>query len=223
MVNKEIYGGLVSALSRGNSWYDAMMSLYNAGYLKNEIEEAAGFLKSQISQRNTGKSEIISNPLPKTIKSQESLKPAFNQKPTVNLKPISNIVPDSKNVSDEKIISPIKIRQTVSSYPAYSEKEIPLRNEIRPKEIKQNISSYNVSLVENTLQKKPIPSSSPTMQKQSYNTPQISSNYSAPSSKKKPTSMVFILFILLILLFGALISIFIFKDKIFEILGSLGF
>ncbi len=41
MVNEEIVGGLKSALERGQSLQRAMMALYNSGYKKEEIEEAA--------------------------------------------------------------------------------------------------------------------------------------------------------------------------------------
>jgi hypothetical protein len=41
MVNEEIVGGLKSALERGQTLQMAMMSLYNSGYKKEEIEEAA--------------------------------------------------------------------------------------------------------------------------------------------------------------------------------------
>ena len=54
MVNREVLGGLVSALSRGESLQNAMFSLFNAGYKKEEIEEAARVLQfqspTQISQ-----------------------------------------------------------------------------------------------------------------------------------------------------------------------------
>jgi hypothetical protein len=41
MVNEEILGGLKSALERGHSLERAMISLFNAGYKRKEIEEAA--------------------------------------------------------------------------------------------------------------------------------------------------------------------------------------
>lgn len=41
MVNEEILGGLKSALERGQSMKNAVLSLLNAGYKKEEIEEAA--------------------------------------------------------------------------------------------------------------------------------------------------------------------------------------
>jgi hypothetical protein len=39
MVNQEILGGLISALERGESLKKAMMSMYSAGYKKEEIEK----------------------------------------------------------------------------------------------------------------------------------------------------------------------------------------
>lgn len=40
-MNEEILGGLKSATNRGESLQQAMLTLYNAGYKKDEIEEAA--------------------------------------------------------------------------------------------------------------------------------------------------------------------------------------
>jgi len=50
MVNEDILGGLISALSRGESLKRAMISLYNAGYKKEEIEEAARKLQNVSAQ-----------------------------------------------------------------------------------------------------------------------------------------------------------------------------
>jgi hypothetical protein len=44
MVNEEILGGLTSALERGESLKRAMITLYNSGYKKEEIEECARML-----------------------------------------------------------------------------------------------------------------------------------------------------------------------------------
>lgn len=48
MVKEEIFEGLKVALSKGEPLQRAMMSFFNAGYSKEEIEEAARYL--QISQ-----------------------------------------------------------------------------------------------------------------------------------------------------------------------------
>lgn len=45
MVNEDILQGLKSALARGESLKQAMISFYNSGYTKDEIEEAARALK----------------------------------------------------------------------------------------------------------------------------------------------------------------------------------
>lgn len=47
MVNQEILGGLRFALNKGEPLEKATTSFYNAGYRKEEIEEAAMFLKQE--------------------------------------------------------------------------------------------------------------------------------------------------------------------------------
>lgn len=47
MINEGILGGLKLALSKGESLKQAMMSFYNAGYKKEEIEGAARALQGQ--------------------------------------------------------------------------------------------------------------------------------------------------------------------------------
>jgi len=57
MVNQEILGGLRLVLNRGESLEKAMLSFYNAGYKKEEIEEAAKFLQNPEQIQNTQQSE----------------------------------------------------------------------------------------------------------------------------------------------------------------------
>lgn len=47
MVNEEILGGLRFAFNKGESPEKAMTSFYNAGYRREEIEEAIMFLKQE--------------------------------------------------------------------------------------------------------------------------------------------------------------------------------
>jgi hypothetical protein len=47
MVREDILGGLKSAVQKGESLKQAMITFYNAGYSKEEIEEAARVLVSQ--------------------------------------------------------------------------------------------------------------------------------------------------------------------------------
>jgi len=50
MVREDILGGLRTALARGQTLRQSMMSFYNAGYLKQEIEEAARALQAERNQ-----------------------------------------------------------------------------------------------------------------------------------------------------------------------------
>ena len=50
MVRDDILGGLRTALARGQTLRQAMMSFYNAGYIKQEIEEAAMALQTERNQ-----------------------------------------------------------------------------------------------------------------------------------------------------------------------------
>ena len=50
MVNQEILGGLKSAMANGDSLEKSMMTLYNAGYKRGEIEEAARLIHQQTFQ-----------------------------------------------------------------------------------------------------------------------------------------------------------------------------
>lgn len=47
MPNQEILGGLRAAFKRGESLEKIMISFYNAGYKKEEIEEAAKFVQQE--------------------------------------------------------------------------------------------------------------------------------------------------------------------------------
>lgn len=76
MVNEEIIGGLVSALSRGESLQKAMMTFYNAGYKKEEIEESAKAVYSQVGAQiasKTGSPQNIPKATPGKIQDKINL------------------------------------------------------------------------------------------------------------------------------------------------------
>lgn len=62
MLNPDIVGGLKSALTRGYSLDEAMMSFLNAGYKREEIEEASQSLQSQITSGEIS-SELSPQPI----------------------------------------------------------------------------------------------------------------------------------------------------------------
>ena len=77
MVREDILGGLKVALSKGHSLQQAMQSFYNAGYSKEEIEEAVRYLQSnqysETSQPSTQlKKPISQQPASKPILQKET-------------------------------------------------------------------------------------------------------------------------------------------------------
>jgi|WetSurMetagenome_2_1015567.scaffolds.fasta_scaffold249325_2 hypothetical protein len=112
MVNSDLVGGLRSALERGEPLKKAMVSLFNAGYKREEIEDAARNLDSApVMGVVQPKKPMVVAPLPKS--------PSVPEK-----KPVQSI--PAKPVKEEKL-KPVKVQQypqlqtapvvqTVSSY-----------------------------------------------------------------------------------------------------------
>ena len=63
MVKEEILEGLKYALAQGESLPQAMMSFYNAGYLKKDIEEAARVLQAPQLQSIQQVAQPVQQPL----------------------------------------------------------------------------------------------------------------------------------------------------------------
>ena len=81
MVNQEILGGLRLVLNRGESLEKAMLSFYNAGYRKEEIEEAAQFLQNPEQIQQTKQSETPNTamkPLSKKVSYYNTENPKSN-------------------------------------------------------------------------------------------------------------------------------------------------
>jgi len=141
MVREELVEGLKYAISKGESLPRAMMSFYNAGYLKKDIEEAARFLQS----------------------------PHFSQTPITAQPPRNPAQPQ-----------PVKRKLFHSSSKPVQQ---PVSQSRQP--VVQRVSAY---------EKKP---------------------------KKRGGRVIWILSFFLLLLLGVLIAVFLFRDKLAEILGSI--
>jgi cobalamin biosynthesis Mg chelatase CobN len=100
MVDQDIFGALKCAVARGQSLQQAMLSLYNAGYGKQDIEEAARALQSEPSSYSfqPQKQQPITsqNPVQQTAQKQlqQSQKPITSQNPnqmqkTANVQKVS--------------------------------------------------------------------------------------------------------------------------------------
>jgi len=79
MVREDILGGLRTALARGQSLRQAMMSFYNAGYIKQEIEEAARAVQAEIS--NPTQQQFIPGPTAPIFQRTNIMELDPNEKP----------------------------------------------------------------------------------------------------------------------------------------------
>jgi translation elongation factor EF-Tu-like GTPase len=101
MVNQEIVEGLRLALSRGYTLEKAMMSFYNAGYKKEDIENAARELYSHPSQS-------LSHPHKKT--------PEEFKKPIEEVKPLIGAISITEAVDKTEVKEAKKIGKRISRY-----------------------------------------------------------------------------------------------------------
>jgi len=110
MVREDIVGGLRNALAKGDSLEKAMMSFYNSGYKKEDIEDAARFVQSnpiampqnsqpQIPQQQT-QPKILTPLVPSTKNSvpPQSSQPQVPQTPQVPQIPQQIQQPDNSQV-----------------------------------------------------------------------------------------------------------------------------
>lgn len=114
MVNDEILGGLRSALERGETLKRAMMTMFNAGYQKQEIEEAASVLSPSDMESKLGLLEE-KKPL-----STEMIIPSKQQKmriPSEKKSFIQSILSPSKQPKPEKQKMQNVITPSVSPQP----------------------------------------------------------------------------------------------------------
>lgn len=83
MVNQEILGGLKIALERGYSLEKAMLTLFNSGYKREEIEEAAmDLLQSQQQAQLQQQGKPTQRPRPSLPQQPSAQKPMPSPQPT---------------------------------------------------------------------------------------------------------------------------------------------
>jgi hypothetical protein len=136
MVRGDIIGGLKIALQRGESLQTAMQSFYNAGYSKEDIEEAARVLKQE---GFTPEVHTQQPTLPKTQSSPSQPKP---KKP---LHP-AHQPPLGGKYSNQSIINPpLKPKQVPKPKPKSKPAQAPLPpQQQRPVVINQNYPTRQV-------------------------------------------------------------------------------
>jgi len=126
--NQEILGGLKAAIGRGETLKDAMMTFYQAGYDKYEIEEAArAYMNQQQSGSQLNASQRIATPATTPQKPKEEEKketPATPKKPIAPTKPIVTAPATPKPGVPAAPKTEAKSVQKVSSYGGNKEKEM---------------------------------------------------------------------------------------------------
>ncbi len=113
MAREDILGGLKSALMRGYSLKDAMISFYNAGYSKEDIEESARTLQYQMVEHPELKDLLMSNH-EKLMTPGSFPESSAKGKPGQKLKPGEKPV-ESKGLVPEKNLAPGTKPSEVSS------------------------------------------------------------------------------------------------------------
>jgi len=123
MVREDILGGLRTALARGQTLRQAMMSFYNAGYIKEEIEEAAKALQAEINQ-------------PVQFQSQTSVEQADIFQRTDSQ--------ENQPVQPQPAQQPTQL-QTIQKVSAYGQPVQPLQQTIQPQPFQQPQTIQKVS------------------------------------------------------------------------------
>lgn len=279
MINETIFNGLIEALARGDSLQNAMFSFYNAGYGKQEIEEAARELYKQTG----GQAEKMINPKkplqeekPK-IKSEEEKKisesvekprvPEEYFRPEVQIPTTPAVKPEpkpevKKEVKKEAPIIPKSIPKPVEQPKPEVKKEIkpepkpveqpkpevkvqpkpeikkdnrPPQTQIQPVQIisqgyrepDESVEELNnrIESAISTLRNVRLPSKIEIINleagKKSPSVLQRVSDYNWDAPKKQAGEwVVVVLIILFILLLGALVSVFLFKEQLIDFFNS---
>ena len=125
MVRSDLIGGIKVSLSSGQKLKDVMQSFFNAGYKKEDVEEAARILRNQTVQQSLSQQSIKSQ-IPQMQKPNviQSLSQIPLQKITT-----SQPMPQQKSVfqpvgQKQLPMIPQAPRQVISSYPTQEKKSI---------------------------------------------------------------------------------------------------
>jgi hypothetical protein len=224
MVNEEIVGGLISALSRGEPLEKAMMTFFNAGYKKEEIEGSAKEVYNQLGPQVMG----IKGSLQDTINEIASKAGAAKK----NEENKENSESDQDNFQDSL--------QIQKPSPA---KNPNIDNKKKDNRIPQNISNYGKPNFNNQYQNAEditnkivsaikglkqvnIPSRIEIVQRSIDTKPstviQKVSDYSVSPPKSVSKSVTYVLIAVLILLLGALAAVFLFKADLIKLFNNIG-
>ncbi len=217
MVNDEILGGIEAAILRGQSLHQAMLSFYNAGYSKHEIEEAAKQIQRTFSF--PGKNPNLNNP--KIGGSRENYKKSLDLKQGV-----------SANAPKKNELQVISTRQTGNIPNKKPSKKI--MRTAKSGKTNQIVSSYgnnttdSINALKEAIEKlgklKFLPGKGSSGIGPAPKAPiivQKVSGYGSQGPKPISKAITFLLIFILVLLLGLLAVVFFFKDELVELFNNL--
>jgi len=254
MINETIFHGLIEALSRGESLQSAMFSFYNAGYNKQEIEDAARELYKQTG----GQAEKMINPKkplqdiekPRVSKeiSEKSLE--YYEKPLVPENYLNPQIPVEPGVKPEikkeikkelpkpqpkpQPLLPPQPKPQPKPEPKPEPKIEIKKVEAKPVQVVSNYGESDESVEElnsriesaiSTLRNVRLPSKIEIINLEAERRPssivqRVSDYRSKEPSNQAGQGIIFLLIFLFVLFLGALISVFLFKDKLIELFNA---
>lgn len=240
MPNEEIVEGIKVALSRGETLQKAMMSFYNAGYAKQDIEEAARNLQQpqfpSLNQQIQQPRQIQQVKQPTLPESQEKqLQSVFESKNQQNPQQVNK-----QQVQQVKQIQPIQQETTQKQVQQTQTQEAkqtqPAQQEATQEspEIYKTANRFKKALVHEYARERLIQKRLRQQQgmiKKLYNVERLQlaeppkNTQKVSSYDEKPnkwTSIaIFVLIFVLLFLVAALVGIFLFKDEVTSFLNNL--
>ena len=215
MVNDDILGGLKSALSRGYSLKDAMFSFYNAGYKKEEIEDAARAVQAEIAK---AREQTLAAASPVKADAPASLAGTLAAPKTpatlpLNPGPAAKVPNPAKSGEPKDAVTGTGPEKT--NPPAQkTESELKGKTDIPSKaELKKELKGQEAAEKKENKEKEKKEKAKPMPKAKG-----MVSNY---PGNRKTKAVTLILIFLLLLLFGALGAIIVFKQEIIQLLNKI--
>ncbi len=219
MVREDIIEGLRAAMTRGQTLRQAMMSFYNAGYIKEEIEEAARALQQRMS--NPVQPQFAPAEEAPVFQRGQSMKTDTKEKP-------KEVLSQTAQLAKSPTSQPVQTIQRVSAYgeqkklsPQQQPQQIPQPPQ-PPQPVQQPLPPP---------QQKPQPVQQLPPPQIKQIPPQAIPRVSAygvqqpyypqgRASKPSGKTAIFLLLALLIILIGLLVAVLFFKEEILAFFDS---
>lgn len=224
-LNEEIIGGLMSALARGQALERAMMTFYNAGYEKEEIEDCAKEVYNKIGPKAMGVDGSLQDKLddiatkagvPKTEKPKENTSQSPEQGSIIDDKLTLQPIPEKKEILPQEPKTQETASQNIPS--TYG------TGNISPQYKNDSDITNKIEEAIKGLRPVNIPSKIEIVHKNEEANPQVIQHVSSYiESPRAPSKIItYILVFVLVLLLGALAAVFLFKEDLIKLFNDLG-